>query len=153
VRSCGGDRGCRRIPAGDPHDGRTAAMTAAACTQPGCGGTIEDGYCTVCGLAPAPVPTGLAAGTGAAGTGTAGAGTAGAGTAGIGSAGAGIAASGAWSVPTSAGTAGTGWGTVSGSVGTGSRRGTRGTRPGSGRSSRGRLGAGLVEVPPVPALD
>ena len=134
-------------------------MTAAACTQtPGCGGTIEDGYCTVCGLAPASVPAGLAAGTGTAGTGTAGtgaagAGTAGAGTAGIGSAGAGIAASGAWSVPSSAGTAGTGWGTVSGSVGTGSRRGTRGTRPGSGRSSRGRLGAGLVEVPPVPALD
>ena len=36
-------------------------MTAVACTQtPGCGGTIEDGYCNVCGLAPAsPVrPTG-----------------------------------------------------------------------------------------------
>ena len=31
-------------------------MTAAACTQPGCGGTIEDGYCDVCGLAPAPAP-------------------------------------------------------------------------------------------------
>ena len=39
------------------------------------------------------------------------------------------------------------------STGTGSRRGTRGTRPGSGRSSRGRLGAGLVEVPPVPSRD
>ncbi len=35
-------------------------MTAEACTQPGCGGTIQDGYCDVCGLAPAvtaaPVP-------------------------------------------------------------------------------------------------
>ena len=29
-------------------------MTAAACAQPGCGGVIEDGYCTVCGMAPAP---------------------------------------------------------------------------------------------------
>jgi len=31
-------------------------MTAATatCTQPGCGGTIEDGYCDVCGLAAAP---------------------------------------------------------------------------------------------------
>ena len=28
------------------------SMAAAACTQRGCGGTIEDGYCTVCGLAP-----------------------------------------------------------------------------------------------------
>jgi serine/threonine-protein kinase PknG len=27
-------------------------MTATACTQPGCGGTIEDGWCNVCGLAP-----------------------------------------------------------------------------------------------------
>ena len=35
-------------------------MTAVACTQPGCGGTIQDGYCDVCGLAPAPpaVPVG-----------------------------------------------------------------------------------------------
>ena len=34
-------------------------MTAAACTQtPGCRGTIEDGYCNVCGLA---APAGPAA--------------------------------------------------------------------------------------------
>jgi serine/threonine-protein kinase PknG len=38
-------------------------------------------------------------------------------------------------------------------VGTGSRAGTRGSRSSSGRSSRGRLGAGLVAVPPVAALD
>src|SRR6516162_8871764 len=106
MRSGGGDRGRRRIPAGDPHDGRTAAMTAAACTQPGCGGTIEDGFCNVCGLAPAPVPAGLAAGTGAAGTGAAGTGTAG--IAGTGAAGSGSVASAAWSVPSGAGTAGTG---------------------------------------------
>jgi serine/threonine-protein kinase PknG len=30
-------------------------MTSATCAQPGCGGTIEDGYCTVCGIAPTPV--------------------------------------------------------------------------------------------------
>ena len=131
-------------------------MTAAACTQtPGCGGTIEDGYCTVCGLAPAPVPAGFAVGTGAVGTGAAGTGAAGTGAAGTGMAGTGAAAaSSAWSVPSGTGTAASGtWGSVSGSAGTGSRRGTRGSRPGSGRSSRGRLGAGLVYVPPVPALD
>ncbi len=31
-------------------------MTAMACTQPGCTGTIEDGYCTVCGMAPVSGP-------------------------------------------------------------------------------------------------
>ena len=30
--------------------------TAATCTQPGCGGSIDGGYCTVCGMAAAPVP-------------------------------------------------------------------------------------------------
>jgi serine/threonine-protein kinase PknG len=39
------------------------------------------------------------------------------------------------------------------SAGTASRAGTRGTRPSTGRSSRGNLGVGLVEVPPVPAHD
>ena len=29
-------------------------MRAATSAQPGCGGIIEDGYCTVCGMAPAP---------------------------------------------------------------------------------------------------
>ena len=90
-------------------------MTAAGCTQPGCGGTIEDGYCDVCGLAPAVVP--VAAGSRA-------------------------------STSTSSGTS---TGTSTG--GTGSRRGTRGSRSGGSRSSRGMLGAGLVDVPPVPARD
>ena len=100
-------------------------MTAAVCAQPGCGGTIEDGYCMVCGIAPAPRDRRErrecfdrlerferrerrpGVGVLVAGTGT----------------------------------------------GSGSRRGTRGSRAGSGRSSRGALGAGLVEVPPVPARD
>ena len=98
-------------------------MTAAACAQPGCGGVIEDGYCTVCGMAPAPVsaPSAASPMSGASG--------------GQGSA--------SWSAGI-----GTGAGTSSGS-----RRGTRGSRGSGGRSSRGALGAGLVEVPPVPARD
>ena len=63
-----------------------------ACAQPGCGGTIQDGYCDTCGLAAAaPVPDGQS-----------------------------------------------------------SRSRSRRT---SGRSARGRLGAGLVEIPPVPYRD
>jgi serine/threonine-protein kinase PknG len=85
---------------------------------------IEDGYCNVCGIAPAPAsapsaPSAMSPSSSSSG--------------GQGSA--------SWS-------AGTGSGT-----GSGSRRGTRGSRSGSGRSSRGALGAGLVEVPPVPARD
>jgi serine/threonine-protein kinase PknG len=111
-------------------------MTAQQCTQPGCDGTIEDGYCNVCGMAPAPVPAGAAAAAsgGAASRGAASGGPSGpsgpSGSAGHGS------------VPYGSG------GTV-GSAGTGSRRGTRGSR---GRSSRG-IGGGLVEIPPVPARD
>ena len=72
------------------------------CTQPGCGGTIQDGYRDTCGLAAsAPVP--------------------------------------ASSAPSAA----------SGS-GQSSRSRSRRT---SGRSARGRLGAGLVEIPPVPYRD
>jgi len=72
------------------------------CAQPGCGGTIQDGYCDTCGLAAsAPVP--------------------------------------ASSAPSAA----------SGS-GQSSRSRSRRT---SGRSARGRLGAGLVEIPPVPYRD
>ena len=84
-------------------------MAMSTCTS--CGGTIEDGYCNVCGLAAAP-----AASAGSGGSGTAGSGTAG-----------------------SRQTTGT--------------RGTRGSRRTSGRSARGRLGAGLVEIPPVPYRD
>ena len=97
----------------------------STCTS--CGGTIEDGYCNVCGLAAAPAqaapaPGGSASGGSASGgSGSAGSGTAGSGTAG------------------SRRTSGT--------------RGTRGSRRTSGRSARGRLGAGLVEIPPVPYRD
>ena len=99
----------------------------STCTS--CGGTIEDGYCNVCGLAAAPAP---AAGAGAAASALAGAVSAPAGSA---------------SAPAGSASAGSGSGV--------SRRtsGARGSRRTSGRSARGRLGAGLVEIPPVPYRD
>ncbi len=92
----------------------------STCTS--CGGTIEDGYCNVCGLAAAPAP----------------------------------AASQAVSVSQASGASQASGGSASVGSGTaGSRRtsGTRGSRRTSGRSARGRLGAGLVEIPPVPYRD
>ncbi len=139
-------------------------MTGEACTQtPGCLGTIDGGYCDVCGLAPAPParppgrpspPTGWTPGPGGANIRFAGASPAvpppgSAGSGGSGSAGSGAGSAGSGS--TGSGSSGTNsWST---SVGTGSQAGTRGSRSSSGRSSRGRLGAGLVNVPPVAALD
>jgi serine/threonine-protein kinase PknG len=77
-----------------------------------CGGTIEDGYCTVCGLAVASLP-----------------------------------APGAVPVATSSAPAGPAL-TTNREV-----SGGRGSRLASGRSARGRLGAGLVAIPPVPYRD
>jgi serine/threonine-protein kinase PknG len=96
----------------------TTAMVR--CTQPGCDGMIEDGYCSTCGLAApaaASAPSGLASG---AGSGSASSGTSG-----------------------------------SSSLSSGTSRGTRsrGRGRGTGRSARGRLGAGLVDIPPVPYRD
>jgi serine/threonine-protein kinase PknG len=109
----------------------------STCTN--CGGTIEDGYCNVCGLAAAPaaVPSAaVPAGSGSGGSGPAGSGPAGSG-------------------PGGSGSGGSGSGGSAGSGTAGSRRtsGTRGSRRTSGRSARGRLGAGLVEIPPVPYRD
>jgi len=101
--------------------------TAIRCARPGCGGTIEGGYCDTCGLAPDPTGAGASTGRG----GGAGAST---------GRGGGAGASRASAVAS----------TVSGSTGSG---GTRRTRSGGIRSSRGHLGAGLVDVPPVPARD
>ena len=94
-----------------------------------CGGTIEDGYCNVCGLAAAPVPAAVQAAAPARSvSGSAGSVSAGSAPAGSASARSGSAVS---------------------------RRtsGGRGSRRTSGRSARGRLGAGLVEIPPVPYRD
>ena len=114
------------------------------CARAGCGGTLQDGYCDICGLAAR--SAGLAAGAGTGGS-------------------AGSAPSAGSAASSSAGTAGPsmgtgGTGSRSGSTGgrsgsTGSRRGRTGSgRSGpSSRSSRGSLGAGLIEIPPVPARD
>ena len=97
-----------------------SGVAMSTCTS--CGGTIEDGYCNVCGLAAAP------------------------------------AASAAYRIGPRPGSAGSGGSGTAGSGTAGSRqttgtRGTRGSRRTSGRSARGRLGAGLVEIPPVPYRD
>ena len=99
----------------------------STCTN--CGGTIEDGYCNVCGLAAAPAAVPPASGSAASGP--------------------------AGSGPAGSGSAGSGSGGSAGSGTAGSRRtsGSRGSRRTSGRSARGRLGAGLVEIPPVPYRD
>ncbi len=90
----------------------TTAMVR--CTQPGCDGTIQDGYCTTCGLAaaappPAAGPSGLSGPSGPSGP--------------------------------SASTQGT------------RSRGRGSSARGTVRSARGRLGAGLVDIPPVPYRD
>ncbi len=116
-----------------------------ACVRPGCTGAIEDGFCNVCGMAPAATPEPVAvaatppieaaAPTGPVRTG-----------------------------PVSVG--GPHRGSTPSSRTTGSPLSVRGSRTssggsmssrtGSGRTGstrRGRLGAGLVEVPPVPYRD
>ncbi|MGH3402846.1 MAG: tetratricopeptide repeat protein [Streptosporangiaceae bacterium] len=112
------------------------ASTAIPCPEPGCTGTVEDGYCTVTGMAVAPSPAASAPASAGPGSGAPSRGG-----------GSNISASStSGSITTASGASGS-TATRSG----GSRSGT--TR--SGRSSRGRghLGAGLVEVPPVPARD
>ncbi|MFJ6215268.1 tetratricopeptide repeat protein [Streptomyces sp. NPDC092296] len=152
------------------------------CTRPGCdGGEIDaDGYCTECGLAPAPTgtaqpssaPTGTAQPS-AATTGSAGATAPGTGCARPGCTGE-IDADGyctecglapASPAPAPAGTAqpsagSTGPTTTTGPATTGptaggSRRSfsVRGSRSTGGTRTRGRLGAGLVAVPPIPRPD
>ena len=89
------------------------------CTQPGCGGTIQDGYCDTCGLA-ASAPVSSSAPSGPS----------------------------AWSgsAPATSGASGS-------TSGQSSPSRSRGRGRGSSRSARGRLGAGLVEIPPVPYRD
>ncbi len=103
----------------------------STCTN--CGGTIEDGYCNVCGLAAAPAAVASAPASAVVGSASAPGASA---SAGSGSAGSGSGGSGS-----------------GGSRRTSGTPGTRGSRRTSGRSARGRLGAGLVEIPPVPYRD
>ncbi len=96
------------------------------CTQPGCTGTIVDGYCDVCGMAPAHASSGESA---AAATPSRAAPTPSQG-----------------APPMSAVSAG-----PSATAAAGSSRRSSSSRTRSSTTSR--LGAGLVEVPPVPARD
>jgi serine/threonine-protein kinase PknG len=120
----------------------------STCTS--CGGTIEDGYCNVCGLAAAPPQNAQNAPAVASASAPNNA-----------SAGSASVLAGSGSGGSGSGSGGSGWGSGgsgSGSGGSGSgvsRRtsGSRGSRRTSGRSARGRLGAGLVEIPPVPYRD
>jgi serine/threonine-protein kinase PknG len=108
-------------------------MTATdlRCSQPGCGGTIEDGYCNVCGLAAAST---TAASTAVASTA--------------------VASELSSGTPGSPAAPGATTSSSSGSQPTSDRvAGTRRTRSSSARAARGTLGAGLVEVPPVPECD
>jgi serine/threonine-protein kinase PknG len=95
-------------------------MTTVRCTQPGCDGMIQDGYCGTCGLA---VP---AASSGPSGS----SGRSGPGSASPGSASSAVSASSSVAAPS-----------------------TRSRPRGTSRSARGRLGAGLVDIPPVPYRD
>jgi serine/threonine-protein kinase PknG len=83
-------------------------VVLSTCTS--CGGTIEDGYCTVCGLAAVPA-----------------------------------------SVPALVGA--TASASAASASATSQALGGSGSRRTSARSARGRLGAGLVEIPPVPYRD
>jgi serine/threonine-protein kinase PknG len=83
-------------------------VVLSTCTS--CGGTIEDGYCTVCGLAAVPA-----------------------------------------SVPALVGA--TASASAASASATSQALGSSGSRRTSARSARGRLGAGLVEIPPVPYRD
>jgi serine/threonine-protein kinase PknG len=98
------------------------------CAEPGCGGTVVDGYCDLCGTAPAPVSV---AATGPA-----------------------TAATGPATVATGPATAATGPPTAATpSVATARSGRTSRTGSGASTSSRGRLGAGIVVMPRIPKGD
>jgi serine/threonine-protein kinase PknG len=116
-------------------------VTTIASSCADCGGTIESGYCTTCGLAAAPsasAPSTASLNRPAAPRPAA-----------PRPAASGPSGGGAAAATGSAGSAGN----SSGSGGSGGRTGSRRMRAGSSRASRGHLGAGLVEIPPVPAHD
>ena len=112
----------------------------SACTQPGCSGSIVDGYCDVCGMAAessaaasgsaAPAPTGSARTSGTPG---------------------------ASSPPSGVSARASSASNRLGQVPLGSARsvagGSRPTHRLGGRSQTSRLGAGLTEIPSVPVLD
>jgi serine/threonine-protein kinase PknG len=131
--------------------------TATTCTQPGCTGTIDGGYCNICGMAappvpaappaasapapaaPPPAPAGPAACTQPGCTGTIDGGY--------------CTVCGMAAAPAPVPVTTADRGSAPATAGTSGSAGTRGTHGSTGRSARGNLGAGLVEIPPVPAHD
>jgi serine/threonine-protein kinase PknG len=112
----------------------TTAVTA--CERPGCAGLIEDGYCNVCGFAPlAPVPVLPMTPRTAAPSATASPLAAAAAEAPV------LSWAGSRASPPS-------WAAAPAATAV-----TRRSRPGNTRSQRGSLGAGLVEIPPIPERD
>jgi serine/threonine-protein kinase PknG len=111
-----------------------AAGNGSRCRRPGCGGTIEDGYCDTCGMAAVPGGTVAGGGTGSNRSAS--------------SNRTGSARSGSARTSASTGRSrGSAVSARSGSTGrTGSTRGSRST-------GRGGLGLGLVEIPQVPYRD
>jgi len=107
------------------------AADGSACTQPGCGGSIEYGYCNTCGMAAAP-STGAATGAG-------------------GPQGSVAAVGDEVSVATSASRVqSAAFGSERAAAGS---LATRRARSGSQRLRAARIGAGLTSVPPAPPVD
>lgn len=111
-----------------------------ACTQPGCTGTIVDGYCDVCGMPPAvtPAPPDAGGPVSAASVPTGAAGTASTRTRG--------------SSRLSSTALGSQRAATQG-IGGGGTSSTVRVRSGSVRMRAARLGAGLTRVPPAPVID
>ncbi|HEY8721784.1 serine/threonine-protein kinase [Pengzhenrongella sp.] len=112
-------------------------MSAIACTQPGCTGTIVDGYCDVCGSPGGAAPDASSSGTIATG------GRSGSGPAGLDSAVSTVSRASNRLASTAMGSARRAGGT----------KVTQRTGTSSTRLRAARLGAGLTTVPPQPAID
>lgn len=146
-------------------------VTVSRCGRPGCSGTLEDVgggqvFCDLCGLAPpAPPPAGGRGGPGSrsgsvqgdrpgSGPGSSGTGPSERKTESSGSKGsAGSRGSAGSSSRASRRSVSGRLSRAQGISGRGRSVSVRGTRPVSGGSGRGRLGAGLVTVPPIPRPD
>ena len=114
--------------------------TAGACGQPGCTGTVVDGYCDVCGTPGGPAPGATAVPAALSGAST--------------------APTGAGSTPAGAASTRTRGSSRLSSTALGSSRATAAgsrvtarVRSGSARMRAARLGAGLTRVPPAPVVD
>ncbi len=107
-------------------------VTATSCGRNGCSGTIVDGYCDTCGMAPAKATGGMAPAKATGGAGP---------------------ANGASSAAVASSLAQPGvTGRTSGRVDV-SRLTSRSTQTGSGTSRRSRVGAGVINIAPMASVD